>query len=582
MMSKIFNLTIHELFTTVDSLVQSGKQPSEIGTLYNDWLTQNGNRTESVPAWFNFGVIIAGQGLKKEAQACYLKALSLKPDFWQAAANLANLLEGQEKIEEALEIYRQLLPKDMEVEGKLHIRNQMGRILENQRDFKAAAELYEESLSIDPSQDGPFQHWFNVRQKQCDWPLESFIKPIATAELAEKIGPIASMAYFDDPAMLNQACTSWIERFKKGKNYRKLADKRYNHERLRIGYLSCDFRAHAVCFLNCQMFSMHDRERFEIFGFDFSKDEDTPWRKMVINGFDHHIPIHEMDDETAAALIRKFEIDILVDLVGLTSGARPGILLQKPAPIQVSYLGFLGPVGMQEIDYIVCDDYVVPPEASHYYGAKPLYVPFYQVNNRLRIAAETPTRESQGLPPNAFVFCAINNSYKVTPSMFRRWMKILEQTDNSVLWLLAENPNVEQNIKKELARYGMEEWRVIFAKHAQPSEYLARFSCADLYLDASPYNAGITGSDAVWMGLPVLTCPGNTFVSRMASDLMLKLNLSEFVCETWMEYIEKAINFSKTKTAKSILERKLDRGSFVFDTKFFVQALERKFIEISR
>ncbi len=327
---------------------------------------------------------------------------------------------------------------------------------------------------------------------------------------------------------------------------------------------------------------MHDRERFEIFGFDFSKDEDTPWRNMVINGFDHHIPIHEMDDETAAILIRKFEIDILVDLVGLTSGARPGILLQKPAPIQVSYLGFLGPVGMQEIDYIVCDDYVVPPEASHHYGAKPLYVPFYQVNNRLRIAAETPTRESQGLPPNAFVFCAINNSYKITPSIFRRWMKILEQTENSVLWLLAENPNVEQNIKKELARYGMEEWRVIFAKHAQPSEYLARFSCADLYLDASPYNAGITGSDAVWMGLPVLTCPGNTFVSRMAADLMLKLNLSEFVCETWTEYIEKAIYFSKTKTAKSILEKKLDRGSFVFDTKFFVQALERKFIEISR
>ena len=581
-MSKIFNLSVNELFMTVDSLVKAGKTPAEVGTLYNDWLTQNGNGPDSSPAWFNFGVILAGENLKSQAQACYVKALSLKRDFWQAAANLANLLEAEGKEEEAIDIYRQFLPLDIDTEGKLHIRNQLGRLVENRRDFPEATQLYYESLSIDPNQDGPFQHWFNVRQKQCEWPLETFVKPITTGDLAEKIGPIASMAYFDDPALLSQACTSWIERFKKGKNYRHLADRKYNHQKLRVGYLSCDFRAHAVCFLNCQMFSLHNRDQFEIFGFDFSKEEDTPWRKMVIQGMDHHIPIHSLDDETAATLIRKFEIDILVDLVGLTSGARPGILLYKPAPIQVSYLGFLGPVGMPEIDYIVCDDYVIPPDQAHHYGAKPLYVPFYQVNNQLRASAPIPTRESLGLPEDAFIYCAINNSYKMTPAVFRRWMTILERTKNTVLWMLAENPQVEANIKKEIKKYGISEDRVVFARHAQPSEYLARFACADLFLDSAPYNAGITGSDAVWMGLPVLTCPGNTYVSRMAADLMLKLNMPEFVCATWAEYIDKAVDFSKTKTAKTIMASKMDRNSFVFNSKFFIEALERKFIEIAR
>jgi predicted O-linked N-acetylglucosamine transferase (SPINDLY family) len=170
----------------------------------------------------------------------------------------------------------------------------------------------------------------------------------------------------------------------------------------------------------------------------------------------------------------------------------------------------------------------------------------------------------------------------MTPAVFRRWMTILDRTQNTVLWMLAENPQVEANIRKEIKKYGISEDRVVFARHAQPSEYLARFACADLFLDSSPYNAGITGSDAVWMGLPVLTCPGNTYVSRMAADLMLKLNMPEFVCSTWAQYIDKAVDFSKTRTAKSIMASKMDRNSFVFNSKFFIEALERKFIEIAR
>jgi predicted O-linked N-acetylglucosamine transferase (SPINDLY family) len=569
-----------ELLSNALSLQSEGKSSEEVVMLYDNWLSQNGTRTDSAPVWFNFGVSLSDLGLKAEASRAYENSIKLNPKVWQATSNLANLLENEGKVDEAIAQYRQLLPYKIDKEGTLHALNQMGRLLEKKRDFQGALNSYDQSLAIDPEQQGTFQHWFSVKQKLLDWPLETFPAPLTHREIAERMGSISAMAYFDDPLMQKITCDSWISRFREGKNYRYMADRKYSHRKIRIGYLSCDFRAHAVCFLNFQMFAAHNREHFEVYGFDYTKEEDTPWRKIAIQGFDHHIPIHHLDDEAAATLIRNLEIDILVDLVGLTSSARPGIILFKPAPVQVSYLGFLGPVGMPEIDYIVCDDYVIPPDQAKHYGAKPLYVPFYQVNNQQRVASAAPTRASLGLPEKAFVFCAINNSYKITPPMFRRWVTILQKTTNSVLWMLAEHEQIETNIRREFGKYGLPQERLILSRHAQPADYLAQFTCADLYLDASPYNAGITGSDAVWMGLPVLTCPGNTFVSRMAADLMLKLNLPEFVCSTWTEYIQKAIGYSERRDAKRLLTSTLDRSSFVFDTTFFVRALERKFYEI--
>ena len=580
-MSRVFNLDVSALIATAELASSQGKSAQEIISLYDDWLSANGNNADSHPIWFNFGTLLSGQGMKAQALESYKKALGLNPGFWQAASNMAHVLESEGKIEEAIQVYEAFLPVAKTSDGQIHMRNQLGRLHEGERNFSRASELYYESLCVDPEQDGAFQHWFSLKQKQCDWPLETFVRTPSVERLAELIGPIGAMAYFDDPDMLNKACSGWISRFSKGKNFYPMADRGYGHEKLRIGYVSCDFRAHACCFLNAEMFAAHDRTKFEIYGFDFSKDENTEWRKRVLTGMDHVYPIHSLGDEEAAKLIRGLEIDILVDLVGLTSGARPGIFRFKPAPIQVSYLGFLGPTGVPEMDYLVCDDYVVPQRWANSYGAKPMYVPFYQVNNRLRRASERPSRVSQGLPDDSFVFCAINNSYKLTPAVFARWMKILHLTPDSVLWLLEENPAVRENLVKEALRYGLEQNRLIFARHVQPHDYLARFQCADLFLDSSPYNAGITASDAVWMGLPVITCPGNTFVSRMAGDLMLKLGFSEFVCKDWDEYIRKAVKFGQSRAGLIGFSGRVDRSSFVFDTQFFVRALERKYFEVS-
>jgi predicted O-linked N-acetylglucosamine transferase (SPINDLY family) len=299
-----------------------------------------------------------------------------------------------------------------------------------------------------------------------------------------------------------------------------------------------------------------------------------------MSGMDFFHPIKNLSDEEAAKFIDSLGIDILVDLVGLTSNARPGIFLFKPAPILVSYLGFLGPVGISEIDYIICDEYVIPPTNISYYGAEPIYLPFYQINNQYRQVGPLPNKVSQDLPAEAFVFCAICNTYKITDEVFYRWMQILLATENSVLWLLEENLFVKQNLINRALSYGVDVQRIVFAKQIEPTHYLARFDCADLFLDTSPYNAGITATDAIWMGVPTLTCPGNTFVSRMAADLMHNLQLDEFICKDWDEYMQKAVQYCQTRSARSRVDIDRIRAHAIFDSKQFVVNLEAQYLRV--
>ena len=570
-----------EIISVVEKMVSEGEKPENVAQKYIAWLESNGNQEQSSPIWFNLGVIYSGLGLKDKSAECYQNAIHLNKTLWQAIINLGHYYESNEQTQKAIELYEGVLSIAYPLEGKTSIRNQLGRLLENNRQFKKASQAYEDSLSLNPDQKDTYQHWFFLRQKQCIWPVSTFPKPLTYPELANRLGTIASMAYFDDPAMIKVTVSEWINRYREGKIYPHLTNSltKYNHPKIRIGYVSCDFRMHAVCFLSAQIYELHDREKFEVFAYDFSKVENTKWRQRIIDGVDHFFSIHEMKDDETANLIQSHEIDILIDMVGLTSGARPGIFMYKPAPIQISYLGFLGPVGIKEIDYLLCDEYVVPEKFANDYGVKPLYVPFYQVNNQLRESSQKPSRASQGLPENAFVYCVINNSYKITQEVFSRWMLILKKTDNTILWLLEENESVRENLILEANRLGVSVARLVFASPVPPEDYLARFQCADLFLDTSPYNAGITASDALWMGLPVLTCPGNTFTSRMAADLLMQLDLNELVCNSWPEYERKAISYSLNQDLKNLMLTKNIRDSHVFDSKLFVKNFEKKLID---
>lgn len=563
------------------SLAKTAKYESVV-EIYQSWLTDNGDLESAAPIWFNLGVAYSTLNQQDQLESCYLKAKTLMPQLWQAVANLANFYELRGDKEKAIATFEDALSAPFNPEGQLFVRNQLGRIYESLGRFEKAQNLYAQSLAIDSNQKDTFQHWFFLKQRNCDWPIASLPKPMTQKSLAGSLGTLSSMAYFDDPGLLNTSCQEWIKRYRQGKNFYHLCNDKtvYQHSKIRIGYVSCDFRMHAVSFLSMQLYELHDRKQFEIYGFDYSVDDDSEVRKRIINGMDHFFSIHQFTDENAAKLIQEHEIDILVDMVGLTSNGRPGILMYKPAPIQISYLGFLGPVGFEEMDYLVCDQYVVPKEFADCYGAKPLYLPFFQINNALRQAVQAPSRSSQGLPDDAFVFCAILNSYKITQEVFTRWMQILEETEHSVLWLLAESPELQQRFLLHAQLYQIDPKRIVFAHPIHPALYLARFQCADLFLDTSPYNAGITATDAIWMGLPVLTCPGNTYVSRMAADILLNLGLDTFVCSDWNAYIRKAIDFCQNNSAKQIFMQRFDRQNPIFDSETFVRHFEAALIEI--
>jgi predicted O-linked N-acetylglucosamine transferase (SPINDLY family) len=408
-----------------------------------------------------------------------------------------------------------------------------------------------------------------------------FLPGLSEEKQLEYCGPLGMLALTDDPALQLKTIQNWISRHLPDRFKHLSQGKGYGHERIRIGYMSCDFRWHAVSILTAELFELHDRSRFEIYAIDFTSGANDSMRQRVLSAMDHHLPIHALSDEQAAQLIRQNEIDILVDLTGLTAGSRFSILAHKPAPIQVSYLGFVGTCGIPEVDYILADRFVFPDELKSHFVEKPLYLPnVYQVNDSKRVIGQTPTRESCGLPPDVFVYCSFNGSYKITPEIFACWMRILRRVPSSVLWLVADNQWARTNLKNEMARQGLDASRLIFADKAQPAEYLARYRVADLFLDTSPYNAGTTASDALWAGLPVLTCPGRSFASRMAGALLTAVNMGELITHSLGEYEEKAVSLAgDTKDYQRIRDRlkREQEHSALFDAPRLVRDLESIF-----
>jgi predicted O-linked N-acetylglucosamine transferase (SPINDLY family) len=293
---------------------------------------------------------------------------------------------------------------------------------------------------------------------------------------------------------------------------------------------------------------------------------------------DHFVRIADMDDATAAQCIRSHEIDILIDLHGLTSGARADIPAYRPAPVQMTYLGFPGTTGLPCIDYVIADRYLIPDSVKPYYSETPLYLAqIYQCSDRQRPVAALPSRAECGLPEGRFVFCSFNNNYKFNEEVFDCWMRILQRAPESVLWLLADNPWAQNNLCARAQLLGVDPGRLLFAPRVSPPEYLARYSAADLFLDAYPFNAGTTANDALWMGLPVLTRSGRTFASRMAGSLLTALELPELITTTLEEYEERAVQLATQTDLLPGLRQRLTEGrttSPLFDTPRFVRDFE--------
>lgn len=574
-------LPMVELMQIAEGLSANGLTDKSI-ELYRTWIESNQSPLMQI-ACFNLGVTFSGIRNYVEARKWYEKALEYAPDFIQAHLNLGTCYEQLKDTEKAIAQWREAL--NLPVIGKaenrqlkVHALNNLGRLLETLKRYDEALIVLEESLSVDRSQKDVVLHLIHLRQRQCLWPVYKPLPNVSKQYLKDWTSPLAMLAESDEPERQLAAAKAFVAH--------KYADKveelagvgGYGHDRIRIGYLSSDFSLHPVSMLTVELFERHDRSRFEVYGFCWSPEDGSGLRARVIGAMDHFIKIGHLSDEEAAKAIRGSEIDIIIDLQGLTSGARPYILAHRPAPVQITYLGFPGTTGLPWLDYVICDDYIIPKEGEQFFTEKPLRMEkCFQVSDSKRAVGPTPARAANGLPEDSFVFCAFNNNYKYTQQMFDSWMTILARVPDSVLWLLADNIWAKENMIKAAGKRGVSAERLIFAPRVSPQDYLARYLIADLFLDTYPFNGGTTANDALWMGLPLLTLSGKTFASRMAGSLLNNLGLGEMVTHTFDDYIKKAIHFGKNRSNIEEIKAKLavaKNESHVFDMESAVRDYE--------
>ena len=570
------------LFDDVEKLINEGHWQDAV-VLYRESIKETTIEIKPILN-YNLGVLLSQNGLQAEAEEAYRSAIFLKPDFVQAWFNLGSTVENLGRKEKAILIWQSMLDhplvgKDIDTEMYTMVLNAQGRIHEEIREFEKAEAYLFESLQINSQQPNVIQHWVHLRQKQCKWPIYTEIIGVDIGDMIKGTSPLSMLSITDDPGLQLAAAIRFVYN-KLDFSIRPLNKKNesYNHKKFKIGFLSSDFCLHAVSLLTVELIEIIDRTQFEVIGFCWSKEDGSDLRKRILNAFDKYVPIHHLSDEDAAHCIANEEIDVLVDLHGITSGARPNILFYRPAPVQITYLGFPGTTGHPCIDYVIADRYLIPNEYKPFYTEKPIYMPnTFQCSDSKRQLGRFPTKVDYGLPNNKFIYCSFNNNYKITPEIFHAWMEILKGAPDSILWLLEDNQWAKKSLLQEAQKLGVDMNRLYFTGRVTPANYLARYQLANLFLDCFPFNGGTTVNDALWVRLPVLTLSGKSFASRMAGSLLKGLNQTHMICDSLESYIKKAIDFSKKSTPElnfsSNYNDLFDQSAFAKEFEFSIRTL---------
>lgn len=582
--------------TEVPVLMDRANRLNELGAspvaaqLYAAWLTQGIASPLIHVVLFNYGTVLGQLKQHALAEQVYRQALQTHPGFIQARLNLGHQLEQQGKGDEALKEWGEAIsqlrsqPQQLELNPELflHAQNNSARLLETLRRFPEAEAMMRESLLFKARQSDVLQHYVHLRQKQCEWPLYQPFGEVTVHHLMMGTSALAMLSVSDEPAMQLLAAQKYVnERVPKAQETPLHALRPPRTGKVKVGFLSGDLAMHAVGLLSVEMFELFDRERFELHAFSWSKEDGTPLRARIKAAFEHYHPLHGTTEAEAARQIADAGVDVLVDLQGLTNGARPGILGHRPAPIQVGYLGLPATSALPGVDWILADDFVLPPEMEPYYTEKPIRLAgCYQVSDRQRPMAQVPTRAQCGLPEQGFVYCSFNNNFKFTEPVFASWMRILKSVPGSVLWLLADNAWAQENMLRQADLQGVARERLIFAPRVMPHEYVARFGAADLFLDTFPYNAGTTANDVLFAGTPLLTRSGKTYISRMAGSLLTAVGLPDLICDTPEEYEARAIQLGRNPLRIESYKRYLreqGRQSRLFDVPAIVRSMEDEF-----
>ena len=537
-------------------------------------------RPDHVNALNNRGNVLAELKRPAEALASYDKALSLKSDDAKALANRGNVLKELQRYAEALKSYDQSLAIDPNDPETLSNR---GVALMDGRQYELAAADFEASRRLDPGRPYLLGQLNHCLRHCCDWRASTEV----TAGLTQAVRaghradfPFSFLSVSGDAADQRICAETYVrDRFPASLP----ATPRAASDRIRLAYMSSDFREHPIAYLTAGLFEHHDRTRFETFGIALGPDEPSEMRRRLKAGFEHFVEVNDRSDAEVAKMIGEIGADIVVDLNGHTDGGRTAILAMRPAPVQVSYIGLAGTMGASFIDYVIADPVLVAPSDERTYVEKVARLPeMYLVNDDKRPVAEhTPTRAEAGLPESGFVFCSFNNAYKITPEVFAAWMRLLAQVEGSVLWLLATNEAGVRNLKREAEAAGIDPKRLVFAPRARPADHLARHRLADLFLDTLPYNAHTTASDALWTGLPLVTRKGTSFAGRVAASLLTAIGLPELITHTLADYEALALDLARDQDRLAAVGDKLARNRRthpLFDTARATRHLESAFV----
>jgi predicted O-linked N-acetylglucosamine transferase (SPINDLY family) len=528
-------------------------------------------------AYANLGNVLQYLRRYGEAVLSYDKAIAFKPDYAEAYSNRGAALQEQQRNEEALLSYeRALLVRPDYAEASYNL----GVVLQELKRYEEALESFERALALKPDYDYLFGMCLHLKMQMCDWSdFERQLSPLfRKIERSEKVSTPSFLSISDSLLLQKKVAMIYVGETCFSPQVPSIMSKRSRHEKIRIGYYSADFHDHATAYLMAELFELHDRSRFELFAFSFGPDRQDKMRKRVAAAFDHFFDVRTRSDAEIVLLSRELEIDIAIDLKGFKQGYRRGIFALRSAPIQASF-GYPGTMGAGYIDYLIADKMVIPESSRYGYTEKIVCLPdSYQVNDTKRVIAEKLfTREECGLPESGFVFACFNNNYKITPSTFDGWMRILRKVEGSVFWLLEDNVKVADNLRKEAKKRGVDAARIVFAKRLPLAEHLARHRSADLFLDTLPCNAHATASDALWAGLPVLTLAGESFTSRVAASLLNAIRLPELITSSQEEYEALAIVLATSPEKLKQIKQKLEQNRLttpLFDTPLFTQHIE--------
>ncbi len=539
-------------------------------------------RSDYAQTHHNCGVVLHELRRFEEALASYDRALAIRPAHAATLNNRGTTLHELGRFEEALASYDQALAVEGDRAGTF---NNRAYALQELNRFEEALASFERALALDPDHRHALGGAADCALKLCDWTRRRELAAALRRQVAEArsiVYPFVLLGYSDDAALHLTGAKQFIQdRIGVPPRPSGLAAGARN-ERIKLAYMSADFRGHPVAHLVAELFELHDRSRFEVIGVSLGPDDRGDMRARLMRAFDRFYDVRMTYDRDVARLLSELGTDIVVDLSGYTMGCRPEILAWRPAPVAVNYLGYPGTMGVDFVDYVIADPIVLPFDRQPFYSEKIVHLPdCYQANDRKRAIAErTPARAQCALPARGFVFCCFNSAWKISPAMFDVWMRLLMAVDGSVLWLLHERAETQVNLRRQAAARGVDPQRLVFAGRMAPDDHLARHRLADLFLDTLPYNAHTTASDALWAGLPVLTCRGESFAGRVAASLLCAVGLADLVTENLGAYEAMARKLADEPSLLAGLRARLERNRPdcpLFDSARFCGHIEAAF-----